>query len=313
MMQIRAIHPAEIEPFANAGARPEDAQDIRNYLDSLLAGGYTQLDWCFVAEDYGQFLGRVAYWTLPSVGTPLDIVLLDVPWERDYRTAGIRLLVETAAIMRGRGAGNLEHTLDLPAQPPQWQHFPERRHELLALAGYSPIRETLRFKLNPGGEVRRDEGRLAFRSLSEVGEPAFLDAIQCVLPGSLDQRDREDLAEYGAEQTARNMHDVVKSIGYDPTWWQLAYNQANDLVGLVMPAATMSWGTIGYIGVVPEQRGHGYIDDLLARGTSILTASGDRGIEADTDVSNKPMANAFRRAGYTQSGTRREYRWKSPV
>ena len=79
-----------------------------------------------------------------------------------------------------------------------------------------------------------------------------------------------------------------------------------------MPAATMSWGTIGYIGVVPEQRGRGYIDDLLARGTATLLGGNDQAIEADTDVSNTPMADAFRRAGYDEFASRREYRWREP-
>jgi ribosomal protein S18 acetylase RimI-like enzyme len=311
MMQIRAIHPAEVEAFANTSTRPEDAEAVRNYLDRLLAGGFTRLDWCFVAADAGQFLGRVAYWTLPRVGKPLDVVLLDVPWEHEYQATGTRLLEETAAIMRRRGATDLGHILDWPAQPPQWQRFPERRHELLTQVGFTPIRETLRFKLNAEDEVRRDEGRLAFRSLTEVGEAAFLEAIQRVSTGSLDQRDRDDRAEYGPEQTVRNLYAQVQALDYDPAWWQLAYNKdTGELVGLVMPAATMSWGTIGYIGVVPKQRGHGYIDNLLARGTAILTARGGQGIQADTDVANKPMANAFRRAGYTEFAIRREYNWR---
>jgi hypothetical protein len=35
--------------------------------------------------------------------------------------------------------------------------------------------------------------------------------------------------------------------------------------------------------------------------------AGERFIRTDTDVSSFPMANAFRRAGYQQFATRREY------
>jgi RimJ/RimL family protein N-acetyltransferase len=309
-MQIRVIHPTEIGAFVQAGTRPEDSEAIRNYLDRLLAGGFTHLNWCFVAEETGQFLGRVAYWTMPRVGIPQHIVLLDVPWEDADQTVGTRLLEETAAIMRRRGATDLGHALDWPVQAPQWQHFPMQRHTLLTHVGYTPIRETLRFQWHSGDAVPQATGRLAFRSLPDVGEAAFLDALQQVATGSLDQRDREDRAEYGAEHTARTLYALLQTMDYDPAWWQLAYGDTGELVGLVMPAATVSWGTIGYIGVVPEQRGRGYIDDLLARGTAILAARSGQDIIADTDVANAPMANAFRRAGYTQFATRREYNWR---
>jgi hypothetical protein len=55
---------------------------------------------------------------------------------------------------------------------------------------------------------------------------------------------------------------------------------------------------------LPEHRGHRYSDDLLAEITHVLAeliqrgeAKGDR-IRADTDLTNKPMAAAFERAGY---------------
>ena len=94
---------------------------------------------------------------------------------------------------------------------------------------------------------------------------------------------------------------------YDPSWWQLAYAADGELVGLVMPSRNPTFAVIGYIGVVPEQRGHGYIDDLLAQATATLAASGASAIRADTDVANLPMAHAFQRAGYQQFATRREY------
>ncbi len=64
---------------------------------------------------------------------------------------------------------------------------------------------------------------------------------------------------------------------------------------------------IGYIGVVPEHRGQGYVDDLLAAGTDTLRRAGAEQVRADTDIHNVPMAAAFRRAGYAEFARRREY------
>ena len=97
-------------------------------------------------------------------------------------------------------------------------------------------------------------------------------------------------------------------MAFEPSWWELAYDADDNLVGLVMPARSPTFLTIGYIGIVPEQRGHGYVNDLLARGTATLrAASGDDAIRADTDLDNAPMAAAFERAGYRRFATRREY------
>ena len=55
---------------------------------------------------------------------------------------------------------------------------------------------------------------------------------------------------------------------------------------------------VAYVGVLPEHRGNGYIDGILAEGTRVLAEAGAPRIRASTDVGNRPMANAFTRAGY---------------
>jgi RimJ/RimL family protein N-acetyltransferase len=50
--------------------------------------------------------------------------------------------------------------------------------------------------------------------------------------------------------------------------------------------------------VLPEHRGNGYIDEILAEGTCILSVQNVPRIRAATDLGNTPMANAFQRAGY---------------
>ena len=94
---------------------------------------------------------------------------------------------------------------------------------------------------------------------------------------------------------------------YGPGWWELAYAPDGELVGLVMPARNPTSPVVDYIGVVPEHRGKGYVDELLARGAATLLSAGAEQIRADTDTANAPMADAFRRAGYAEFAGRREY------
>ena len=74
-----------------------------------------------------------------------------------------------------------------------------------------------------------------------------------------------------------------------------------------MTARNPTPAVINFIGVVPEHRGRGYVDDLLAEGTAALHAAGAEYVRADTDTRNLPMAAAFGRAGYAEFAQRREY------
>jgi RimJ/RimL family protein N-acetyltransferase len=55
---------------------------------------------------------------------------------------------------------------------------------------------------------------------------------------------------------------------------------------------------VGATGVLPELRGTGYVDDILAEVTRVHAERGAARITATTDLGNAPMAAAFGRAGY---------------
>ncbi|MFG3558636.1 GNAT family N-acetyltransferase [Micromonospora sp. NPDC047557] len=61
---------------------------------------------------------------------------------------------------------------------------------------------------------------------------------------------------------------------------------------------------VGYLGVVPEFRGRGYVDEVLAEITRLHAANGESRITATTDMDNAPMAAAFGRAGYRNTEIR---------
>lgn len=307
MMHIRPIQFEELAAFVALHTPAEHIPALRDYVDKMLSRGSMQIERCFVVEDAGQLLGRLAYWTLPSIGVPHDIVLLDLPWTEDYLASGTPLLQDTLAAMRKIGAGDIGHALDVPAMWPQWQHFPEARHTLLSHVGFTIERETRRFERTTAGIQPTVSERLVFRSFTDVGEDVFLNAVERISASSFDQRTRSERAELGAAAEARKTFLVIQSMDYEPDWWQLAYTVDGTLVGLSMPTRNPTYATIGYIGVVPEQRGRGYINDLLAQATMILAGTGADVIRTDTDVANFPMANAFRRAGYTEFAHRREY------
>jgi RimJ/RimL family protein N-acetyltransferase len=135
-------------------------------------------------------------------------------------------------------------------------------------------------------------------------DEAFVDVFIRVIEGSLDASTARDVARIGVEDTAREELAIYKSMPGDRAWWRLAYDGEGKLAGFAMPSANNGGPVVGYLGVVPEQRGHGYSDDLLAEITHLLVETGAERIRADTDLTNKPMAASFERLGYRNHAVR---------
>ncbi len=306
-MHVRSAADAGLDRFVGAGGDPAHQEEVRRYLDTMFAAGSMRPGWCFVAEE-GTTVGRIAFWTLPGMEEPFALVLFDVDRRGDLRAFGAGLLEYALKEARRMETREIEHVIDVPPQPPQFQHHAEARIGLLAGAGFAPRRETVRFEWTGGSPPIRAD-RLRYRTLPEVGEEAFVAAISRVSEGTLDQEIQSDRDELGPEGAARDFFEDAARVEHDPSWWRLAY-AGEDLVGLVMPARPPAFLTIFYVGVVPGMRGRGFVDDLLASGTAtLLEARGEYAtpLRTDTDVSNHPMSAAFERAGWSRFARRREY------
>ena len=304
-MRTHTVRAAELNRFVEAGGAASHRKEVRQYVQSMFDAGSMRPEWCFVIEEGGRSLGRVALWTLPGMDEPLDLVLLDVPW-KDL-SAGECLLADVLERARSFGAREIGHVLDAPPMRPQWQDSPDRRVELLERVGFTLRRETSRFEWRREIGLPAAAGRLDFRALDEVGEEAFVEAIERVSEGTLDREIQDERDELGPAEAAREFFELERKLEYEPAWCQLAFAPDGGLVGLVMPARNPTSAVINYIGVVPEHRGRAYVDDLLAAGTAALHAAGAERVRADTDTHNLPMAAAFRRAGYAEFAKRREY------
>lgn len=152
------------------------------------------------------------------------------------------------------------------------------------------------------GQLRQTESRRD--EVVRVGHPGrcpsqLTSQGQQLAPvGSLDAETRRNFAAVGAESTARKELAFYLDAPGDRNWWRLANTPDGQLAGLAIPSATPYGPNIGYLGVLPELRGNGYVDDILAEVTRAHAEHGATGITATTDLGNAPMAAAFGRAGY---------------
>jgi ribosomal protein S18 acetylase RimI-like enzyme len=147
-------------------------------------------------------------------------------------------------------------------------------------------------------------GRLVFK---EAGDEEFLEVFRRVAMGSLDAQTRRNVALEGLEATARAEMDFYLGCPGERSWWRIATTPDGELVGLAVPSATPYHRNVGYLGVVPEMRGRGHVDEILAEITRFQAADGARVITATTDAANAPMAAAFGRAGYRITEIRMVY------
>jgi RimJ/RimL family protein N-acetyltransferase len=126
----------------------------------------------------------------------------------------------------------------------------------------------------------------------------LLELLRRILHGTLDTYSREDVSAKGVDQTAKLDLEYLRSFPAPREWWRVGRDRSGAPVGVVFPTRNYEHAIIAYLGVVPEQRGNGYAQDLLLEATRTLAALGATEVHADTDVGNIPMVSAFRAAGY---------------
>lgn len=278
----------------------------RDFL-ATAADHHYRPEWTWVAQRGDRVVARAAWWGGPDDAHPYALDWFDVGPDEDAVAVGARLLRaahESGAVQAADGTLAQYH-LFLPPDPhllPEVRPAVEERMAAAGQAGLRPFVERLRFEWDPSTGVPAPAGRLRFDPAPD--DAALLGLLERINVGTLDAHARRDLDRQGPAAAARVQ---LEDMGWMPaprSWWRTAATPDGDLVGLVMPSRNYQCAVIAYIGVVPEHRGRGYVDDLLAEGTAVLAAEGAELIRADTDADNAPMAASFARAGYRIVGRR---------
>ncbi|MFJ1705905.1 GNAT family N-acetyltransferase [Kitasatospora sp. NPDC088346] len=279
--------------FAADGPVPAlTAERIREEL----AENRMRPEWVWVAEDGdGELVARALWWGRADSERPIALDCLQVrAGVADPAAVAADLLAAGHAAFGNRPGYNI-------SLPRDWRAAPESaaavawRREGAGRAGLTREIERLRYEWTPQAPVAEPTGRLVFR---EGTDEEFLDAFVRLSHDSLDLATRNELLAMDAEQLAREDFEFYLDCPGERSWWRLAHLPDGTLAGMAIPSATPYHRNVGYLGVVPEQRGRGLIDEVLAEITRFHAAAGADRITATTDTVNRPMAAAFDRAGY---------------
>ncbi|WP_328906534.1 GNAT family N-acetyltransferase [Streptomyces sp. NBC_00234] len=253
-------------------------------------GGEYRPEWTWIALRDDTVVARAAWWSGPDDTEPVLLNWFDFAEGED----------EAGAELLRRSSLYAEYELILPAN---WREVPEVRAAAEAriaaatAAGMKPLVERYRYLWTPDCGLPERPGRLTFRP--EPDDAVILDVLRRVHSATLDAHARRAIeGPGGLEAAAQEELDFFNWCPSPRSWWQLAYTPDGELAGLHVPAHNPSGPCIGFIGVVPEARGHGYGYDLLVECTHFLVAEGAEFITGATDQGNVPMAAAFARAGH---------------
>ncbi|MEV6578107.1 GNAT family N-acetyltransferase [Streptomyces sp. NPDC051582] len=261
-----------------------------------LAGNRLRPEWVWFAEDEdGEVLGRALWWGRADSERPIALDCLQV-----RESVADPAALAAALLAAGHAAfGTLPlYNVSLPGD---WRARPDLvgavawRQKAAYGAGLTREIERLRYEWTPAAGTAGPTGRLVFR---EGTDEEFLDAFARLSAGSLDLHTQNELGSMDAGQLAREDVAFYLDCPGERSWWRLAELPDGTLAGMAIPSATPYHRNVGYLGVVPEQRGRGLIDEVLAEITRFHAAAGAERITATTDTVNTPMAAAFDRAGY---------------
>ena len=296
MLRVRNVE--SVDDFVDPAMDPPD---YTAQIQDLVESGQTQLSWCFVAEEAGRRRGRLAFRVESTTSNPawlgtlpaqeMSVFGLHLPWEGDFLEVGDLLFSEAGRSMRG----TVPDSVDARVYRHRHDHE-EKRRALLERWGLELFQEKQGFQWRSHGEGIPIPDRLTFTSIDQCGRDRYAAVMARSGEGTLDRNDRYYWNGTGPENWAAQMLEYLNP-GDEPLW--LLADAGSDPVGYVAVARVEDWGsTISHIGVVPEHRGRGYVNDLLAAATATAQAAGIEGMLSDVDVLNQPMMEAMRRNGH---------------
>ncbi|MEU6500357.1 GNAT family N-acetyltransferase [Streptomyces californicus] len=253
-------------------------------------GGEYRPDWTWVALRDDTVVARAAWWAAPDDTAPVALDWFD--FADGEEEAGAELL--------RRSPLRAEFSLLVP---PGWREMPEvraaaeARIDAARAAGMEVLVERYRYEWTPDCPLPERPGRLTFRP--EPDDAVILDVLRRCHSVTLDAHARRAIAGRGGLDAAAQAElDIFHWFPSPREWWQLAFTPDGEVAGIHVPAHNPNGPCIGFIGVVPEARGHGYGYDLLVECTRFLVERGAESIAGATDRGNTPMAAAFARAGH---------------
>jgi GNAT superfamily N-acetyltransferase len=173
------------------------------------------------------------------------------------------------------------------------------RRGVAEACGFALFQEKEGFWWADNGQALPEPASLRLAPMSRIGREVFVPVIGRCLAQTLDRTDTLVFGRHRPQQWVTTFLDHRASAA-DAQSWLYAETTGGvpvGFVGLAQRVGDPGVGTIVLIGVLPEQRGHGYVDQLLLAAYRAARVRGFAAVLSLVDVNNHPMMAAMCRSG----------------
>ncbi|HKE64585.1 MAG TPA: GNAT family N-acetyltransferase [Micromonosporaceae bacterium] len=166
-------------------------------------------------------------------------------------------------------------------------------------SGLRLFQEKEGFRWADSGQALSEPAGLRLEPMSQIGRDAFVPVIGRCLGQTLDRTDALVFGRHSPEQWVTEFLDHHARAADTESWFYAETTSGVPVgfVGLGERLGDPGVGTVVLIGVLPEQRGHRYVDELLLAAYRAARARGFVAVLSLVDVNNHPMMAAMHRSG----------------
>ena len=302
-MIFRGIQPGEVDLLVSRSAkRPDSARWVRGLLDR----GESRLSWCRVAVRGDELLAAHALdaWSPdgPPARTPTFVSLLG---HSDPQAATAILCNDLELFGAASVRANLSCETDAPEE---LRVLRGDQHHVLLAAGFAPLVDRVSLMWS-GAPLPTVDPAVRFEPAAAVPEEELIEIFAAVADASADHGMRSGRVVHGRRAEATMRLRAARRRTHEHSWFVVARDASDAPVGYVQSASINGRAVLAEVGVIQAQRGRRFVDQLLTYGTTVLAAHGEARVRAHTDQANTAMRRAFARAGYSEVGSRVDYRW----
>lgn len=300
---LRGVQPDEVDLLVSRSAKIADSA---RWVRGLLERGDSRLSWCRVAVEGDELLAAQALDSWSPDRPPADVPTFVRMLGHTDREAATALLINDLQLFRATCVhANLSCGADATRD---LRRLRQDQHQVLLASGFELLVDRVSAQWS-GAPLPTVDPALTFQPAADVPEEDLLKIFAAVGDGSADHGMRSGRADHGRREEASTRLRAARRRTYEHHWFAVARDALSTPVGYVQSALINGRAVLAEVGVVEAHRGRRIVDQLLTYGTNVLTAEGNTHIRAHTDQANLAMRRAFARAGYTEAGTRRDYRW----
>lgn len=173
------------------------------------------------------------------------------------------------------------------------------RRAIAEACGFELFQEKEGFWWTDSGQALSESRDLRSQSMSSIGPAPFIPVIGRCLTGTLDRGDGLTFPRHRPEDWAEEFLKHHAKPDDEESWLyaETADGEPVGFVGVARREGDPEAAVLVLIGVLPEQRGHRYVDQLIYAAYRAARRRGFKGVLSLVDVENHPMMAAARRTG----------------